>query len=184
MLSRLLSALARAMPLVFAVVALGCGGSGDDEPVPTLEREPTPTAEATSEREPLVTAEPTTSSPAPTATPPPAGPTTRPPTPPPVGPTDPSAGRSLFIVASDTRFDTARLDVRVGELVTLTLDNQDEGITHNIAIFGSGSGVVARTEVVPGPSQSIVTFMAPARGSYPFLCEVHPRSMTGALVVE
>jgi len=68
--------------------------------------------------------------------------------------------------------------------VTLTLDNQDSGIQHNIAVSGSGGGTIASTEIAPGPNQTSVTFTAPGPGSYSFVCEVHPRQMVGTLVVE
>ena len=70
--------------------------------------------------------------------------------------------------------------------VTVTFDNQDAGVLHNIQFFANRnrSATLAKSEVKQGPIQDTLTFTAPsAPGNYPFICDVHPDTMTGNLTV-
>ncbi len=105
------------------------------------------------------------------------------------------------VVAKNLSFEQRAVRVVAGTPVTLTLDNQDTGIPHNIEFFqgttaGEGgylSGCTAgcaddgsevRTEVTSGPSVHEFTFTAPAAGQYAFWCVVHPTTMRGVLYVD
>lgn len=100
----------------------------------------------------------------------------------------PAGGPASFnIVAENIQFDVESITVSAGVEVTVTLDNRDAGVPHNIAFYtdSSASQLIAGTEVENGPVTQTLTFTAPtAPGTYFFRCDVHPDTMTGALVVQ
>jgi len=104
------------------------------------------------------------------------------------------------IVARNLLFDVEEIRLPPNVEVTLTLDNQDAGVPHNIqfhdspepdptapllkgCISGCPSDDVA-TPIENGPVQQTFTFVTPGPGRYSFLCIVHPNTMTGVLIVE
>ena len=113
--------------------------------------------------------------PAPTQAPPPP----TPPTPPPTG-----GAASVRIAAINTLFSPASLSAPVGATVTLTLDSQDEGVTHDIMIFDASGGQIGATDLGTGPIVQTVTFAVGGPGNYSFKCSVHPQQMRGLLKVE
>jgi plastocyanin len=122
---------------------------------------------------PPTTAPPTT---APQATEAPPAPTTAPPPPPP-----PPAGGSITLVALNLLFDSRSLSAAAGP-VTVTLDNQDRGIAHNVHFF-SKAGSIGMTEIDTGPSMQTLSLGTLAPGAYSYKCDVHPTTMTGILTV-
>jgi plastocyanin len=118
------------------------------------------------------------------------------------GPAGPLPGEGVTtVVARDIKFVQQVVRVAPGATVTLTLDNQDTGVPHNIEFFdtpkaGEGAllegctegckdgGTVLSTEIESGPAMQAFTFIAPAAGRYGFWCVVHPTTMTGTLIVE
>jgi plastocyanin len=111
------------------------------------------------------TAPPGTNSPAP---PPPAGGT-------PV--------TSLIVVAKTISFDVNQIVLKANSTITLTLDNQDPGIPHNLAILTSETGTkIFGQAPFNGPAKETWTFTSPAPGQYFFHCEVHP-NMKGTVIV-
>jgi plastocyanin len=92
-------------------------------------------------------------------------------------------GANVQIVAANIAFQPTELTVPAGRPFTITLDNQDAGVQHNVEIFDNeaftGEPVFAG-ELVTGPAQ--VTYEVPAleAGTYPFRCVVHP-NMTGTI---
>ncbi len=108
----------------------------------------------------------------------------------PPGTQQPSGGgASVTIVAKNLAFDQTDITVKAGQEVTVTFDNQDNGIPHNIH-FAMDSGYSqtidnAKTDVATGPAKQTLTFTAPAQpGSYFFRCDVHPTQMKGTLTVQ
>jgi cytochrome c oxidase subunit 2 len=106
-----------------------------------------------------------------------------------IGPTETCEpdGTDLAIVAKDIAFDPKCLAAPADEPFTITLDNQDDGIPHNISIAADPgweevlyagatfNGVATQVEEVPG---------LPA-GTYLFRCDVHPiPAMSGTFVVK
>jgi cytochrome c oxidase subunit 2 len=96
-------------------------------------------------------------------------------------------GTELTIVAKDIAFDQKCLAAPADEPFTITLDNQDDGIPHNISIAADAgwndvlftgatfNGIATQTEDVPG---------LPA-GNYFFRCDVHPiPAMSGTFIVK
>lgn len=89
------------------------------------------------------------------------------------------ATTELDLVADDIAFDTSSLSAPSGT-ITITFENEDEGITHNLQV--TGDGVDASTEIVEGPVEQTLTFEA-GPGTYDYVCVVHPNEMTGTLEV-
>jgi len=92
-------------------------------------------------------------------------------------------GANVQIVAVNIAFQPTELTVPAGQPFTITFDNQDPGVQHNVEIFDnpdfSGEALFAG-DLVTGPAQ--VTYEVPALepGTYPFRCLVHP-NMVGSI---
>ncbi|MCH8992793.1 MAG: cupredoxin domain-containing protein [Acidobacteria bacterium] len=80
-------------------------------------------------------------------------------------------------------FDLNALTVPAGQEVTITFDNQDAAVPHNLHIQAGPEGDF-KTEIVEGPVLQTLTFEIAKPGSYSFVCDVHPIQMAGTLVVE
>jgi plastocyanin len=99
-------------------------------------------------------------------------------------------GTTLKLVAKDTRFDTECLAAPAGEAVTLTLDNEDTGIAHNVEIFTAdpdkdkNARSVFKGDLVTGVKTMAYSVPALTAGNYHFHCDVHPTQMYGTLVVK
>jgi plastocyanin len=68
--------------------------------------------------------------------------------------------------------------------VTVTFNNQDAGVTHDIVFFAPGGAQVAASDLFAGPGMRTLTFTPATPGTYAFKCSVHPREMTGALTAQ
>jgi plastocyanin len=90
------------------------------------------------------------------------------------------------LIASDISFDTDEITLTVGAETTVQLDNQDEGLPHNFAVYEDESAATAifQGETFEGPATTEYTFTAPDAGTYFFRCDVHPTQMIGTVVVE
>jgi plastocyanin len=101
-------------------------------------------------------------------------------------PSAPPGGQaqSVLVVAQNTQFNTKEIDLKANLPVSLTLDNRDPGVPHNLEILTSAGGSTIEKGVDPfsGPAKQTWTFTAPAAGTYYFQCIVHP-SMNGKVVV-
>lgn len=81
----------------------------------------------------------------------------------------------------------AQTEVTAPALVPFVIefDNADPSVPHNVAVLSEEGGeAVAAAEIVTGPA--VVEYEIPALdpGEYPFVCEVHPQTMTGTLIAE
>ncbi len=91
---------------------------------------------------------------------------------------------TLTLVAKNTLFDKSELQAKPGA-VTIDMDNQDAGIPHNIHVYQGNDNTgkdMGKTEFEPGPVKQTLTLNLTA-GEYYFVCEVHPATMAGKLVV-
>jgi plastocyanin len=93
---------------------------------------------------------------------------------------------SVTVVARNLQFDRRSITASPGAQVTVTLNNQDAGVLHNIAFYTnrSASQSIAVGELFAGVASRDLQFNAPDRaGNYFYRCDVHPDTMTGAFAV-
>jgi mono/diheme cytochrome c family protein/plastocyanin len=90
---------------------------------------------------------------------------------------------TLSIIAQGTAWSTDTLSAIAGQPLTLTVDNKDSGIAHNIVIFQGEDETgdrLAETPIEPGPVTQTLNFGPLDPGSYYYHCDVHPQ-MSGTL---
>ena len=85
-----------------------------------------------------------------------------------------------------TSFSTNQLVVAAGKPFTLTFDNKQAGVPHNVAIYDSSAKATTlfTGDVITGPAQAVYNVPALPAGSYYFQCNVHPATMNGTLIVK
>ncbi|MFM7717912.1 MAG: cupredoxin domain-containing protein [Actinomycetota bacterium] len=89
------------------------------------------------------------------------------------------------VVAMGLAFDTSTISLPAGMETTITMDNQDPGVPHNIAIFASSTDLATalfRGDLINGVATIDYTIPALEAGTYYFHCDVHP-TMNGTVVV-
>ena len=88
------------------------------------------------------------------------------------------------VVAQNLAFDTSTISLPAGRAATLTFDNRDAGVQHNIVIATDStlSTQLFSGDLITGPAT--VEYQIPAldAGEYYFLCLVHP-NMNGTVTV-
>ena len=117
--------------------------------------------------------------------PPPSGPPpTSAPPPPSSGAPPPGGGITTTVTASGIAFDTSTITLPANKATTLTFDNQDAGIPHDIAIFpdSSATNPLFTGEIVVGVKSVDYNIPVLKPGSYYFHCDVHPQ-MNGTVTV-
>lgn len=120
--------------------------------------------------------------------PPPSGPPSSegPPTsaPPASGAPPPSGGTTTTVTASGLAFDTTTITLPANKATTLTFDNEDAGVPHDIAIFpdASATNPLFTGGIVTGVTTVAYNVPALKPGSYYFHCDVHPQ-MNGTVTV-
>jgi hypothetical protein len=89
------------------------------------------------------------------------------------------------MVASQ-KFDKTDLTIDANQPVMLTVNNTEDGVRHNFALYKTKADAdadkdeIASTKICSGPcKESVELDLAP--GSYFFHCDLHPQQMTGAL---
>ncbi len=102
---------------------------------------------------------------------------------------EPFTGQTVNVTAQNVQFDTKDITVNSGGKVRIRLDNKDDGVKHNIAVYKSQSDLtpVADGSVgvqFAGPGLDDVVFDVPAPGTYFFRCDVHPTIMFGTFTVK
>lgn len=109
-------------------------------------------------------------------------------------PAGPSAGATvvgssgapgaLTIVARNIAFDPPALSVPAGVPLTVTFDNQDAGIPHNLRLLGDAqfSTTLVESEIVTGPAIQVVEIPGLVPGRYRFDCTIHPNMIVDLTV--
>lgn len=88
------------------------------------------------------------------------------------------------VVAQALQFNTTEIDLPADAPSTLSFDNQEPGVPHNIAIYGDESlaEVLFQGATITGPETIDYDVPAIPEGEYYFHCDTHP-DMQGTVVV-
>jgi plastocyanin len=156
---------------IAAAASVACGGGSNDK------KSPTAAASQTA---------PTTSATKPAATPATTSAATKPAATATQGAATPGSGEAttLTLIAKDTLFDKSELKAKPGT-VTIQMDNQDDGIPHNIHVYKGKDNTgqdLGKTDIEAGPVKQTLTLELTA-GEYFFVCDVHPATAAGKLEV-
>jgi mono/diheme cytochrome c family protein/plastocyanin len=101
-------------------------------------------------------------------------------------PAPPSA--TLAITSQANLFSLAQMNALPGVPLTLTHDNQDDGVQHNWELFANeeavaaGEDAIAATEIESGPVVQTLNFGPLDEGEYYYQCAIHPGTMFGTLI--
>jgi len=93
-------------------------------------------------------------------------------------------GEGITVVAADIAFDTDTIELPPDTPTKITLDNQDAGTPHNIAIYTDDTldESLFVGEIVTGPVSVVYDIPPLSEGEYYFHCDVHP-NMSGTVIV-
>jgi plastocyanin len=97
---------------------------------------------------------------------------------------------SVTLAAKELHFDKSQIAVAAGAELTVTFDNQDAGVSHNLAVYPSARQTtpgdrIAGLDTFAGPAKMDLKFTVPTKpGKYFYRCDVHPDTMTGQLAVQ
>jgi plastocyanin len=104
--------------------------------------------------------------------------------PPPSGGAPPPSGPTT-VTASGLTFDVSSISLPAGQPSTITFDNEDAGVQHNIAIYTDESATQAlfQGDAVTGVATQDYKVDGLDPGAYYFRCDFHPESMHGTVNV-
>jgi plastocyanin len=94
-------------------------------------------------------------------------------------------GGGITVRAQNISFDTDSIRLPADAPSTITFENADAGVQHNISIY-SGPDLAEQLfqgDLVTGPGSAEYPIPPLPAGQYYFQCDVHP-NMNGAVVVE
>jgi plastocyanin len=93
-----------------------------------------------------------------------------------------SDGSTVTVSAINVAFEQKEISAPADKAFTLSFDNKDAGIPHNIAIKDAMNMEKFKGDLVTGPAQFQYKVEALPAGEYTFVCTVHP-NMIGKLKV-
>ena len=93
---------------------------------------------------------------------------------------------ALTLVAKDIEFDKSCLIAPAGQPFTITFDNADAAVAHNVAVYPDlrSTAALFKGENVVGPVVKTYNVPALAAGTYQFRCDLHPTQMQGEFKAE
>lgn len=99
-----------------------------------------------------------------------------------------STNGTLNLVAAGIQFSEHCLVVPPGKPVTIVFHNYDRGIPHNVAVYSPqavlrNTPALYRGPLIKGPATVTYRIAPLPPGTYDFICQVHPNSMHGVLIV-
>jgi plastocyanin len=86
------------------------------------------------------------------------------------------------VVAKNIAFEPTELTAPADTPWGLELDNEDNGVQHNVRIKDAAGTVVFDGELITGVTTLVYAVPPLAAGSYPFDCKIHP-NMVGTITV-
>jgi plastocyanin len=102
------------------------------------------------------------------------------------GPGDgaPGGAPGPTVAAQSLAFDTDTIELPADAPTTITFDNQEVGVPHNISIYADDTlgEVLFQGEIITGPDTIEYSIPPLPAGEYYFQCDVHP-TMNGAVIV-
>ena len=95
-----------------------------------------------------------------------------------------AGGGGVTVAAQDIAFDTDTIELPADAPATITFDNRDAGVQHNISIYSDSSlgQALFQGDLVTGPGTAEYPIPPQPAGEYYFQCDVHP-AMNGRVVV-
>jgi cytochrome c oxidase subunit II len=91
---------------------------------------------------------------------------------------------TLNLNAQNIKFSAATLQAPADKPFAIAFDNQDAGITHDVAIQDSTGALIFNGQDVKGPGKATDNVQPLKAGTYKFICTFHPVQMTGELTVK
>jgi mono/diheme cytochrome c family protein/plastocyanin len=91
-------------------------------------------------------------------------------------------GEAITVTAQNIQWVETEISAPADTPFTITLDNQDNGVPHDIVVRDPSGAEVARSEIITGIATTDLSVPALAAGSYQFICSIHP-NMIGTLTV-
>jgi len=93
----------------------------------------------------------------------------------------PVEGGRITLVARNLQWNTECLRVPEPGMVTFTVELTDEGVEHDLEVYGRGRR--AKTPLEQGPKTQTLEFDFPEPGAYRFVCTIHAQ-MEGTIYVD
>lgn len=86
---------------------------------------------------------------------------------------------AFTITAKNVAFTPTKIDVPANQQLTVTFDNEDAGVAHNLHFKTPDDN---KTDVKQGVDKETLTFTVAKAGTVDYMCDVHP-TMKGELTV-
>ena len=94
------------------------------------------------------------------------------------------SGSDLSISAENTRFSTDCLAASANHPFTVSFDNKDSGVPHNVNILSASGSSLFKGQIITGSNSVSYHVGALKPGTYTFRCDVHPDAMQGTFIVK